>query len=251
VLWYKAWLETRWRFLIGLGVLIVLAVFTVRAQPTLVKLLGLVPRVAPDTELGRQIAAGVALASTFEGYIWSQWFLKQLPQTWSLFAALLGAGGLLSQAHRAEGLFMLALPVSRRELVTVRAATCLGQLLVLAIVPSLMIPAVAPSIGFSYSIADALVHALVLFTAGTVYFSLSFLLSTIFTDVWRPFLIVACLAIAEQVVRDFMHTGLFRLMSAEGYFRGTGLPWAGLLAAAAVSAALLYAAVRNIERRDF
>ena len=40
-------------------------------------------------------------------------------------------------------------------------------------------------------------------------------------------------------------------MSAEVYFRGGGLPWLGLLASAAVSAAMLYGAARNIARQDF
>ena len=40
-------------------------------------------------------------------------------------------------------------------------------------------------------------------------------------------------------------------MSAERYFRGEGLPWLGLLLAAVVSAAAIYAATRNMARRDF
>jgi ABC-2 type transport system permease protein len=251
MLWYKAWLETRWRFLIGLFLTLGLAALTVRAYPMIQELLGAVTLPDPDTALGRQVAEGVELASTYPGYIWSQWFLKNLPQTWTLFAALLGAGGLLSQTHRGEGLFMLSLPVSRRRVVTVRAATCLAELFVIALVPSLAISLLSVSMGESYSLVDALVHAVALFAAGTVFFSLSFLLSTIFADVWRPFLIVACLGIAEQSVRDYLRVGMFRLMSAEGYFRGDGLPWAGLLAAVATSAFLLYVAARNIERRDF
>jgi hypothetical protein len=44
---------------------------------------------------------------------------------------------------------------------------------------------------------------------------------------------------------------LFGVMSAEVYFRGGGLPWLGLLASAALSVAMLYAASRNIARQDF
>ena len=251
MLWYKAWLETRWRFLIGFILIAALAVVTVRAQPTLIGLLRLVPRVDPDSELGRQIAEGVALASTYEGYIWSQWFLKNLAQTWTMFAALLGAGGLLSQTHRGEGLFMLSMPVSRRRIAVVRAATCLTQLFAMALIPSLLIPVLSPSIGQSYGAGDTLVHVLCFVVAGSAFYSLAFLLSTVFADVWRPFLIVACLAIVEQSIRDYAKTGMFRLMSAESYFRGDGIPWLAMFGAAAVSAAMLYAAVKNLERFDF
>jgi ABC-2 type transport system permease protein len=251
MLWYKAWLETRWRFIIGLGVLLVLASVTVLGYEKFMELLRVLPAVDPDSPMGRVIGEGVALNSTFNGYIWSQWFLKQLPQAWTLFAALLGAGGLLAQTQRGEGIFTLSLPVSRFQLVGVRAATCLAQLLVLAVVPSLLIPLLAPAVGQSYSLTGTLVHALCLFTAGSVFFSLSFLLSTIFPDVWRPFLIVFCLSFFEQVLRDFAKVGVFRVMSAEPYFRGDGLPWLGLVAAVAASAAMLYGAARNIARHDF
>jgi hypothetical protein len=94
-----------------------------------------------------------------------------------------------------------------------------------------------------------------LFIAGTVFFSLAFLLSTVFGDVWRPLLIVVCasmmLALVEQVFRDVFPFSVFRVMSAEVYFRGGGLPWLGLAATAAVSAAMLYAATKNIARQDF
>ena len=251
MLWYKAWLETRWRFLIGLAVLPALAAVTVLGYPKVMELLRAMPQVDPGSSMSRRIGEGVALASTFNGYIWSQWFLKALPQTWTLFAALLGAGGILSQVQRGEGLFTLSLPVSRMRLTGVRAATCLAELLVLAVVPSLLIPILAPAIGHSFAVSDTIVHALCLFTAGSVFFSLSFLLSTIFPDVWRPFLIVFCLGLVEQVLRDFAQVGMFRVMSAETYFRGDGLPWLGLVAGVALSAAMLYGAARNLARRDF
>jgi hypothetical protein len=40
-------------------------------------------------------------------------------------------------------------------------------------------------------------------------------------------------------------------MNGEVYFRTGELPWQGLLASAAASAAMLYAAAMNIAHRDF
>jgi hypothetical protein len=40
-------------------------------------------------------------------------------------------------------------------------------------------------------------------------------------------------------------------MSGEIYFRDGRLPWLGLLASAAASAAMLYAATKSIARQDF
>jgi hypothetical protein len=40
-------------------------------------------------------------------------------------------------------------------------------------------------------------------------------------------------------------------MSGEDYFRTGHLPWLGLLASTAVSAAMLYAATRSLARQEF
>jgi hypothetical protein len=253
MLWYKSWLETRWRVLIGLGLLMLSACSTVLTYPHVVKLLPLAPRLELGGEIGRRVAEAIELARSFRGYVWSQWFRQSLLQMWALFAVLLGSGGLLSQASGGGALFTLSLPVTRARLLGVRAAAGLLELLVLAFAPSLLLPLLSPAIGQSYAITDALVHGACLFIAGSVLFSLTSLLSTVFNDVWRPPLIVLCAVVAlvffELVSRGL--PGLFRVMSAEGYFRGEGLPWLGLLASAAVSAAMLYAASRNIARQDF
>ena len=80
-------------------------------------------------------------------------------------------------------------------------------------------------------------------------------MSTLFNDVWRPILISLFVALGLGIVTQafpaLWPVSLFRVMSAESYFRGSGLPWLGLIASAAASVALLYAADRNIARRDF
>ena len=56
MLWYKSWLETRWRFVIGLVVLILSACGTVFTYPEVVKLLPLAPQVDLGGEIGRRVA---------------------------------------------------------------------------------------------------------------------------------------------------------------------------------------------------
>lgn len=255
MLWYKSWLETRWRFLIGLALLMISACSTVLTYPEVVKLLPLAPKVDLSGEIGRRVTEAMELARDYRGYVWSQWFRQNMLQMWALFAVLLGTGGLLSQASGGGALFTLSLPATRNRVLGVRAATGLAELLVLAFVPSLLLPVLSPAIGQTYGIQDALVHSACLFFAGAVFFSLAFLMSTVFRDVWRPLLIVVCvatvLALCRLVFRGLSRYSLFRVMSGEVYFRGDGLPWLGLLASAAVSVAMLYAATRNIARQDF
>lgn len=255
MLWYKSWMETRWRFLIGLLLLIGSAAITVCTYPQVLKLLPLATSLEPSGGLARRVAEAMELARDFRGYLWSQWFGKNMPQLWSLFAVLLGTGGLLSAASGGGALFALSLPVSRNRLLGVRVATGVGELGVLALVPSLLLPALSPAIGRSYPVADAVIHSACLFIAGSVFFSLAILLSTVFSGVWRPLLIVLCgavsLALIDPLLGDLAPYSIFRIMSAQSYFRGGGLPWPGLIASAAGSAAMLYGAAINFSRRDF
>jgi hypothetical protein len=255
MLWYKSWLETRWRFAIGLAILILSATGTVLAYPRVVKLLPLVPSVADPGEVGRRLLEIAALSRTYRGYIWAQWLRQNNPQMLALFAALLGTGGLLSQSSGGGALFTLSLPTSRARLLGVRAATGLAELFALAFIPSLVLPLLSPAVGESFSVLDVLAYGTCAFFAAAVLFSLANLLSTVFTDIWRPALIVcllaACVGIVEPFLGGFSRYGLFALMDGETYFRGSGVPWLGLLASAVVSAAMLFAASRNLARQDF
>jgi hypothetical protein len=255
MLWYRSWLETRWRFVIGLVLLPLSAAGSVFAYPRLIKLLPLAAQVDPNDFIGQRVVEAAQVMSTYRGYVWAQWFAQNMTQQWTLFAVLLGTGGLLAQSSGGGALFTLSLPTTRDRLVGVRAATGLAELLVLALVPSLVLPLLSPAIGERYGVGDALMHATFMFVGGSIFFSLAFFLSSVFSDVWRPLLIVACAGAAvgflEQVVEDFSRYSVFGLMSGEGYFRGEGVPWLGLVVSVVVSSLLLVAATRNIARQDF
>ena len=255
MIWQNAFLDTRWRFLVGLVLLTVSAMFVALGYPNVAAVAAGAPAVPAGGLLGREIAEALALSRTYDGYVWSQWFRQNLIQMWGIFAVLLGTGGLVSQASGGGAIFTLSLPASRNRLLGVRAATGLVEILVLAIVPPLLVPVFSTAIGESYAVSDALVHGACMFIAGTMFFSLAFLLSTVFSDVWRPALIVFCVAVAvglsDLVLRDLPLVSVVRLMSGEAYFRTGALPWQGLVASVVVSSALLYAASKNIARRDF
>ena len=253
MLWHKSWMDTRWRFLIGFVLLVCSAGGVVILWPRVQELIPLAANVKVGGFLGRELREAVDVQRRYPGYIWSQWFNQNMIQLGTLFAVLLGSGSLLSP--RSGGLFMLSLPVSRNRLFGVRTAAGLSELLVLALIPSLLIPLLSPSVGQSYGIGDALVHAVCMFVAGSLFFSLACLLSTVFTDLWRPWLLALAAAFVlgagERLVQDVLPFGVFRVMSGESYFRSGQLPWLGLLASAAVSAAMLYGAAINVERRDY
>jgi hypothetical protein len=252
---YKSWLDMRWRFFIGLVVMLCSAGGSVFLYPQVVEMLPMAARIKADGALGEEIRKAVQLSSTFGGYEWSQWNNQSLASLGTLFPALLGAGGVFAAGAGGGTFYTLALPVSRRQLLVTRAAAGLLLLFTMMLLPFLFISLSAPAVGESYSPADALVYAVCAFFGASVLFSLTLLLTTMFSDIWRPLLIGlaagALIGIAELFLHNTVPYGLYRTMNAETYFQTGGLPWLGLLACAAGSAAMIYAAALNLERRNF
>jgi ABC-type transport system involved in multi-copper enzyme maturation permease subunit len=257
MLWHKAWLETRWRFISALLILMVLAGGNVydyiATQRLLPRLNATTASPAVDaTGLGAMLQEAIDLQKNFRGFIWYQAFRQNLIQMGVFFAVLLGCGGLLSESSRGSALLTLSLPVTRKRLLGVRTGTGLAQCFAISMIPPLVISILAPSIGERFSVVDALAHGICIFFVAAVFFSLASFLSTMFGDIWRPMLIavgIACVvAIASMAAPQI---GIFSVMNGESYFRNGSLPWTGLLTSAVLASALLYSAAETLERRDF
>src|SRR5262249_50339209 len=95
MLWYKAWLETRWRFLIGLLLMLCCAALVVFEYPSVVRLMRQLPAVAADGEVGRRVEEEVRLSRQFPGFVWSHAFRQDLATVGTFFSVILGVGGLL------------------------------------------------------------------------------------------------------------------------------------------------------------
>lgn len=253
MLWYKIWLETRWRFLIGLILLAAVAALIVFTQPEMVSAPPDFKR--PDGKVDEEMRVQYELSREYRGYIWVAWWDGTLCQFWTILAIVLATGGLMSERARGTAPFTLSLPISRRRHLAVRAAFGAAQIAALAIIPSLLIPGLSPLIGQSYSPRDTAVHVIALVAGGSVFFFLSFFFSALFADQWRPFLITCGVAIGLSVLWSHVHLlgaySAYGVMSAESYFRSGILPWNGIIACVAVSAMLLCASMLVTEKKDF
>lgn len=255
MLWHKAWLETRWRFVSALVILTVMAGSDVYEFVVAQRMMPLAESLLSGTDggpFGAAIREAVTVQREFRGFIWYNAFRDNLTSVGLLFAVLLGCGGLLTEARKGSALFTLSLPVTRKQLLGVRIGTGLAQCFAIAMIPPLVIPLLAPAIGQQFSVIDSLAHGLCLFFVGALFFSLASFLSTLFGDIWRPLLttvLIACVAaVAQFAAPEF---GVFKVMSGESYFRTGALPWMGLATSAVLATALLYSAAETLERRDF
>jgi ABC-2 type transport system permease protein len=253
MLWYKGWLETRWRFLAGMLLLVTFAALGVAARPAVSNMQVEMPNLGG--RLGELVREGLALMGSYEGYVWSQWFGKNLLQFWTMLAVLIGAGGLATERAGGAALWTLSLPVTRRRLLAVRAGVGAAELLALAVVPSLAVCLLSPLVGESYAVADALAHSFILCAGGSFFYALSLLLSTIFQDQLKAVLagmsaaiVMGLLALFSERLADY---SVYKVMTGESYFLGGAPPWGGLAACLAAAALMFFVSLRVLERRDF
>ena len=254
MLWYKSWLDTRSRFLLGLVLLSVLACGTVFTFRTVQELAASLPpgAVVGGDALQAEIEESREAVRTFRGYAWSQWFAGNFTALLTLLAALLGSGSPLVKAGTGA-LFSLALPASRGAWIGTRAATGVAELLAIALVPSIAIVALAPVLGEQFSFVDALAFGFCAFVGASLFLGVAVFLSTFFNDVWRPLLLTCLVAVAIAAFGMALpgERDLFSAMAGRTYYYGGSLPWPELLVAAAAAGAFVYFAAANVARRDF
>jgi hypothetical protein len=152
--------------------------------------------------------------------------------------------------------FTFSLPVSRRKVLLSQAAVCLGEMFLLALIPSLLLPIIARFHGQWFSWSGALIYTLLMIFGGTIFFCFSFLLTVILSN-W-----LVALILAEAVVfalylpfvrRSFGERPWWNplgMMAGESYFFHGQIPWHGLFISLILSAVFIFTAIRIYERRD-
>lgn len=260
MLWRKSWWETRRGLLILVtGVLL----FAVWRQPweqaDLVKWISELQEGAPIwSEDSRRL---LPLLSSYQGYVWAYWFKMVLLIIWPFYAVTLGASLVAAScpwvggASGAAGLYTFSLPVSRRSVLLTHALFVAVEMVLVALVPSLMFPIASRLIGGEFPLGSAVVYALLLSLGGMVFISLTFLLTAVFNSQLKVMAIGIAIAFALyfpiRTFEEFPWWNVYHVMSGETYFRYGQIPWLELLAWLAIAAAILSLAVRIYERRDF
>src|SRR5215510_6154150 len=255
MLWRKSWLETRLLVLAFTGTALLFVVLSPLGTQWVSSLLEGAPTLSEDSRLL------LPLLSSHQGYVWLYWFKLALLFMWSVYAVAQGvmlvaascpwmAGGL-----GAAGLFTFSLPVSRRRVLLTHAALVGVELFLLALAPSLMFPIVSHLTGGDVPFGSTVVYALLLSLGGMVFPAFSFLLMVVSNNQWKVvaigYAVVFIFFFPIRLFEEFPWWNVYHVMSGETYFRYGQIPWLGLIASLAVSALMMFAAVRIYERRDF
>jgi len=239
MLWYKAWLETRARFLLCLvGTTAICGAFTIRTQAQ-------------------------ALADTPPWYFASVNFYahQYLVGMWILSAVVLGMGGLVREGAVGTAAFSLALPVSRRAMAGVRIGCGAAQMALVGVVPWMAIGGSTLAAGHPLAWDQVARYLVLLLSGGFVYFSVSILVSSLvegeYTGPTVAMGIVIVSALVPGLVKSWRPFSVIGLMSGgdllekQRYLLRDPFPWLAVGVSVMLSAALLWMSLRAVERREF
>jgi ABC-2 type transport system permease protein len=243
MLFYKAWRESRTRFVVG-----ALAIAGYCAFITLFR---------PVTEPS---LAGRLLAVSFSAYINNQIFSGSSTLFFGLLVIFLGLGGLLRERRHHTAAFTLALPVSRVQLIGAQIAVGLAELAFLALLPALLVPALSAAVHQSYPVAEALRFTVLRFICGTEIFAISFLLSVVLRGEYTA-PVACCVAVFFQTrannwgrlspyVLNPLATMNGRWSNESRLPVDAPLPWIGLSILLLIALALFAAATRITEKQS-
>jgi ABC-2 type transport system permease protein len=239
MLWYKAWLETRPRYIISLIGLVFLSSFLVFSKERHVA-----PWMAGSDYNMVLIEAHMALATL-----------------WVLAVTLLMMGGLVRERAAGSSSFTLALPVSRRRLMAARIGVGVMQAITLAVVPWCAMALVGSVFGRTFPIPQIMFHVLVLLSGGSAFFAMALLVSSLvegeYTSPVVSFGIVFAVLIelGDAKLQRFSPL-VFMFGLDEHRDRHTHLllgpiPWLQMAIWVSLALLLMWTAVKVIERRDF
>jgi ABC-type transport system involved in multi-copper enzyme maturation permease subunit len=238
MLWYKAWLETRSRFLLSLA--------------------GMVALCSVLVFHGDRIALYDVATDYYYFVLYTGHSI--LVVMWILAVTLTMMGGLIREKANGSSAFTLALPVSRTRLTVVRICTGLAQAITLAVVPWIAMFSVAGIFGKTHSVSQAAYYLVFLLGGGVLFFALAVLVSSLVSGEYTApvvsfgAVVVTAFALSSPTLRRYSP---WEFMTAERYLNrqtfllSLPIPWLQLAVYLSLAGILLAVSIRIIQREEF
>ena len=247
MLWYKAWLETRSRFLTCLATLTIFS--SVFAHHALhISCLNTLP-------------CSEKISSKFTPEFHRLLFINQqyVVIIWILAVVLLGMGGIVREKALGTSSLTLALPISRARLMRVRVATGVFQAIALDVVPWVTVFVISSRAGMPISITQVASYVLLLIGGGLVYFAMAILISSLVSGEYTaPALAFGVVLLAAMLFDNWLRRfNVWRLVTGDlsidrsTFLLSKHLPWLGILASLFFAVLMVLASILAIQRREF
>jgi ABC-2 type transport system permease protein len=238
MLWYKAWMETRSRFLISLiGMVVLCAGFVFHL----------------DRDVIYDVKVDYYYYVLFVGN-------SMLVVMWLLSVTLMMMGGLLREKANGAFAFTLALPVSRTRMTAVRICMGLAQAVALAVIPWITMLSIGSILGKPHSISQAAYFVVLILGGGMPFFAMAVLVSSLINGEYTApivsfgVVILSAVGLSSHALRPYSP---WEFMTGREYLNiQTNLllfpiPWSQVAVYVILAGVLLAISVRVVQKEEF
>lgn len=248
MLWYKAWLETRSRFLVSL--------VTLTAFSSIFFHHALYISCSNTLPCPEKISRSERWSEFHRLLFINHQYVVIM---WILAVVVLGMGGLVREKALGTSSLTLTLPVSRARLMRVRVATGVFQAIALGVVPWLAVFIISSRARMPISVAQVGFYILLLVGGGLIYFAMAVLVSSLVSGEYTaPALAFGAVLIGAMLFDNWLRRfNVWRLVTGDfsidrnTFLLSKHLPWPGILGSWCAAALMLIASVMTVQRKEF
>ena len=246
MLLYKYWLESRFRFLCGLFLVIATVTHTVLGAPNTLRL------------INQQMPWAHML---FSQYLWLTVYDGSLLAAWIVLAVVLSNRGMRKEQSLGVSAFTLSLPVTRSSILRAQSVVALVELVLLGVVPAFLIPGLSRVAGLTFPMTQGVRHTALLICPGVVFHGWSLLMAqltgTESTSLTISLSSIGAFFILVKRIHALDRLDIFDIMSGADLLdrhtfllRGP-LPWSTFAATLTLLLGMVWLSVFLIEHHDF
>ncbi len=243
-IYYKEWLESKWRLIAGILVFCGLSLMNVILYPWLKTMMtpemqALLEALMKNFPIS--IPEGAFSVLDWNTYLFSSWISKTLYQSMTVFILIIATPLLASEESRGTLEFLLAKPVSTLQIISAKYLVNILEMILVVLASTFILYPASLIAKESFNLTIFIKGVIQAFPGYILLFSLAFLISALFKDSIKAlaFSAVAFFILSiPSFIPDFRHLSIYRFMQGINILKGEGIIFSEMLIILAISAVL-------------
>lgn len=245
--WKKEVYAVKFKFFTGFLVLALLAVGIPLLYDITVRLAENLP--SQEFLKGQEV-----FLTDYRLYIWSQWFGKNLYQFGSVMAIIFGAGIISSEVSRKTIQFILARPILREDVFTVKFIVNFAALALVVVASTVVLYITVVATGHKIPVVDMVQNIIMALAGMAVIYSMAVYFSTVFDRTLKSAVITGIIAMVLFVPGFFPglhYYSVYYHMAGSDIALGKGFPFIPLIVLIIITAAFYMLGRNRFVKKDF
>ena len=167
------------------------------------------------------------MMSTYDVYVWGNWFAKNGPEILAIIAVVLGAGLIAGEVNKGTIFFLLGKPISRERVLLIKYAVNALILLAISAISSIVLLMTAAIAGHPQNVGGVVISTFLLWLGVLFGLGLALMFSVLFKDALWPLicaLVVILLTLIPGFIPDWGAWSLTSYWSNQAVYLGQGFP---------------------------